>query len=819
VRVLFVTPECYPLAKTGGLADVAGALPLALGGLGCDVRVLLPAYPGVASRLSEVDEIAPIPTLFGAPGRLLRGRTTDGLKVLLIEASHLFDRSGNPYLGPDGLDWPDNHRRFAALAWVGSQVALGALDDWRPDLVHAHDWQAGLTPAYMAFAGRPRRPPTVFTIHNLTFQGLFPATMLGELRLPVASFTVDGLEYHGQISFLKAGLHYADRLTTVSPSYAREIRTVAHGMGLGGLLRARAAVLSGIINGIDPAIWDPATDPHIEAGYDADRLDAKAIDKRALQSRLGLDPDTDALLFCVISRLTAQKGLDLLLDALPMLLDGGGQLALLGTGDAGLEAGFRAAAAGHAGRIAVVIDYDEPLSHQMQAGADAIIVPSRYEPCGLTQLYGLRYGTLPIVARVGGLADTVVDANQAALADDVATGFQFAPVTAEALGFALERAFELYRDRPRWRAMQRRAMTRRVDWSAPAETYLALYRQLLAAPAAAARSQAAPMFLCTVATAPFEGQRPGTSGLRKKVRVFQQPRYVENFVQSVFDSLEEYQGKTLVIGGDGRYHNRSAIQIIVKMAAATGFGRVIVGRGGILSTPAASCVIRRHRAFGGLILSASHNPGGPNGDFGIKYNTANGGPAPEKITEAIYRRTQEIREYRIVDAADIALDRAGETRIGDTVVEVVDSVADYQELMASLFDFERIARLFKRGFSVRFDAMSAVTGPYARAILETTLGAPEGSVMNGTPLEDFGGHHPDPLRRRRRSQHDPRPRHLRHALGQPRDSRRQRPAGAGLRPRAQRHRALHADLAGGRPGGRGARHPVLRDPDRLEVLR
>ena len=249
----------------------------------------------------------------------------------------------------------------------------------------------------------------------------------------------------------------------------------------------------------------------------------------------------------------------------------------------------------------------------------------------------------------------------------------------------------------------------------------------------------------TVATSPFEDQRPGTSGLRKKVQVFQQPHYLENFVQSVFDVLEGFEGETLVVGGDGRYYNRTAVQIILKMAAANGFGRIVVGQDGLLSTPAASCLIRKRQAFGGLILSASHNPGGPHGDFGIKYNVGNGGPAPEKITEAIYRRTQQIREYRILEVADLDLSRLAETRLGDTAVEIVDPVADYQELMAQLFDFERIAALFERGFRIRYDAMSAITGPYAQAILEQTARcAHRARCMNGEPLEDFGGHHPDP---------------------------------------------------------------------------
>src|SRR5690606_2321926 len=306
--------------------------------------------------------------------------------------------------------------------------------------------------AYLTFA-EGARPRTVFTVHNLAFPGLCPAASLAELRLPPASFTIGGLEYHGWISFLKAGLQYADRITTVSPTYAREIRTPEQGMGFDGVLRARADVLRGILNGIDDEVWDPARDPHIEARFGPRRLQARAINKRALQARFGLEPRPDAPLFGVVSRLTGQKGLDLLLDALPVLLEGGGQLALIGAGDAPLEEGFRAAAHAHAGAVGVFLGYDEPLSHLVQAGADAIVVPSRFEPCGLTQLYALRYGAPPVVARVGGLADTVIDANEAALADGVATGFQFAPVTAAALRFALERVFELYRQPARWQAL------------------------------------------------------------------------------------------------------------------------------------------------------------------------------------------------------------------------------------------------------------------------------------------------------------------------------------------------------------------------------
>ncbi len=530
----------------------------------------------------------------------------------------------------------------------------------------------------------------------------------------------------------------------MSPTYAQEIQTEADGMGLHGLLRSRSEVLVGIANGIDDRVWDPAADPNLRSGYDATRLKA-AENRSALQERFHLDPDPDALLCIVISRLTAQKGLDLLLQALPTLLAHGGQLAVLGSGDSAIETGFRGAALAHPGRVGCVFGYDEPLSHLLQGGGDAIVIPSRFEPCGLTQLYGLRYGTIPIVARVGGLADTVIDANEAALDDGVATGIVFGPVTVEALGFALVRAALLRADPERWRRLQERAMTRSVSWDRPARHYHELYRTLLAARGQGlSRPGRAAMSIVTVATEPFADQKPGTSGLRKKVPVFQQTHYVENFVQSIFDSLEGFAGHTLVVGGDGRYYNREVVQKTIRMAAANGFGRVLVGRGGLLSTPAASALIRGREAFGGIILSASHNPGGPDGDFGIKYNIGNGGPAPEKITDAIFARTRDITEYRTVDAPDVDLERLGATQVGGMTVEVLDPVADYQALMAALFDFPAIRAMFASGFSMRFDAMHAVTGPYATAILEGELGAPAGTVVNGTPLPDFGGHHPDP---------------------------------------------------------------------------
>ena len=479
MKVLFVTPECYPLVKTGGLADVAGALPLALASFGVEARVLLPGYPGVREQLIGVRRVASLPSLSGGTGTLSLGRTAQGLAVLLLEAPHLYAREGGgPYLDADGNDWPDNHLRFAALSWVGAQIAMGRLGGWKPELLHLHDWQAALTSAYLRFGQQPS-PPTLLTIHNLAFQGVFGTDTLTGLHLPAEAVAHDGMEYWGNISFLKAGVLWSTHLSTVSPTYAREIRTPDQGMGFDGLLRARPDHLTGIANGIDSTVWNPANDPALVTPYSVRRLPAKAANKAALQGEMGLHARNDAPLFCVVSRLTTQKGLDLLLDALPRLLGRGAQLAVLGSGERWLEDGFRRATEENPGSVAVTIGYNEPLSHRVQAGADAIIVPSRFEPCGLTQLYGLRYGTLPVVARVGGLTDTVIDANGAALHDGVATGFQFCPVDAEQLGAAIDRACDLYADQLAWQRVVKRAMTRDVSWTSAAGAYMALYQRLV----------------------------------------------------------------------------------------------------------------------------------------------------------------------------------------------------------------------------------------------------------------------------------------------------------------------------------------------------
>jgi starch synthase len=477
MRILFVTSECYPLIKTGGLADVSAALPLALVEAGLDARMLLPGYPAVLAGLTGRHDVGMVT---GVPGiglcRLVSGRLPNGVPAYAIVAPTLYDRPGNPYLAADGTEWPDNGVRFAALGWVGAAFGRGVADPaWRPDLLHGHDWQAGLMPAYLAFHPTQPRPATVMTIHNIAYQGQFPAGQLAALHLPPDSYRMDGLEYYGSIGFLKAGLYYADRLTTVSPTYAREIQSAEYGCGLEGLLATRTDHLDGIVNGVDYGTWNPANDPYLAARYDHDRLEGKAVNKARLQAEFGLAVRPEAPLFGMISRLTWHKGADLLLDALPGLFARGGQLVMLGSGDRGLEAACRRVAAAHPNAAAVTIGYDEALAHRIQGGADLLLVPSRAEPCGLTQLYALRYGTLPLVRRTGGLEDTVIDATPAALADGCATGFAFDEPTATALGWAIRRAIDLYRQPGRWQGMQRHAMTRDFGWAEPAREYLRVY--------------------------------------------------------------------------------------------------------------------------------------------------------------------------------------------------------------------------------------------------------------------------------------------------------------------------------------------------------
>jgi starch synthase len=477
MQVLAVTPEIYPLVKTGGLADVTGALPIALAGQGIATRTLVPGYPEVLKAIRQSSPLRSYPDLHGGEATLL-ATTIAGLDLLVLDAPHLFDRVGGPYGDTAGADWPDNWRRFAALSFVGADIAAGSIDGYKPDVVHAHDWQAALTLAYMRY-GKAAGTPSVMTVHNLAFQGRFGAGIFGELGLPATAMSLDGVEYYGGVGYLKAGLQAAWAITTVSPTYAQEIRTPEFGMGLDGLISLRSADLTGIVNGIDVGVWDPQSDALVKAPYSAKTLKSRAANKKAVEERFGLVHE-DGPLFCVVSRLTWQKGIDILSEVIDQIVAAGGRLAVLGSGDAKLETALLGAAARHSGRVGTVIGYDETLSHLMQAGCDAIVIPSRFEPCGLTQLYGLRYGCVPIVARTGGLADTVIDANEAALGAGVATGFQFDTESSDALFHAVKRAIAVYADRSAWANLQRQGMKADVSWHRSAAKYAELYRSLVA---------------------------------------------------------------------------------------------------------------------------------------------------------------------------------------------------------------------------------------------------------------------------------------------------------------------------------------------------
>lgn len=472
-RILFVVSEMAPLIKTGGLADVAASLPAALARLGCDVRVLMPAYAdalGNAGRLRSVAGYRPPPGQSGY--RLLTpGETPAGTTIYLLEAPGFADRPGNPYHDESGADWPDNAVRFDSLARAATAIAADRAGlDWQPEVVHANDWQTGLIPVRMMLARAA--VPCVFTVHNLHYQGLFGPQTMDTIGLPAWLWHAQALEFHNQLSFIKGGLSFAERLSTVSPTYAEEIQTPAFGYGLDGLLRHRARRLHGIVNGIDTEIWNPATDPHLPERYSAADLAGKAACKEALQRELGLTTDSGTPLVAVISRLVHQKGIDLILEGLDALISLPVQLAVLGRGEAALEALLREAAARHPAQVAVRLAFDEGLAHRLEAGADIFLMPSRFEPCGLNQMYSQRYGTLPVVHHCGGLADTVDDIDDKASAG---TGFVFHEAGAEAMVAALTRASEHYRNPESWHAVQRRAMQRDFSWQRSAEAYRSLY--------------------------------------------------------------------------------------------------------------------------------------------------------------------------------------------------------------------------------------------------------------------------------------------------------------------------------------------------------
>lgn len=474
LKILFATPECAPWIKTGGLGDVSGALPRALAARGHDVKVLMPLYASLrkptarATRSIRLEANGPWPA-----SRLVCWRPKSvPFDLLLLDCPELFQHTGGPYDEGSG----DPARRFGWFSQVAALLACETTPwpQWRPDILHCNDWPTGLAPAYLRMLPG-ERARSVFTIHNLAFQGLFPLHRAADLGIPHEWLTPEGIEYWGRLSFLKAGIHEADAITTVSPTYAREIQQEPLGCGFDGILRSRAHRLHGILNGIDTTVWNPATDGYLPMHYDADKLQGKSLNKQALQERCGLRADPRVPLFGMVSRLTHQKGVDLVLDNLPWLVEQGAQAVVLGTGDAEWEQRLQTAAARHAGRVAVQLGFDEALAHLIEAGSDAYLMPSRFEPCGLNQMYSLAYGTVPVARATGGLADTIVDLTAA---PDAGTGFLFDEPTATALQAALQRALDTWATPELWRAMQRRGMQQRLDWSESAARYDTLYHSL-----------------------------------------------------------------------------------------------------------------------------------------------------------------------------------------------------------------------------------------------------------------------------------------------------------------------------------------------------
>ncbi|TXI18728.1 MAG: glycogen synthase GlgA [Nitrosomonas sp.] len=483
LRVLFITSEVYPLCKTGGLGDVSAALPAALRELNIDVKLLLPGYPRVLasvkykSKVAEFNELQQFPASTLLLARLSLSKT-ENIPVFVIDCPGLFCRDGDPYMDTLGREWPDNALRFGLLSKIGAILCSDASPiAWRPHIAHCNDWQSGLTPAYLHYH-QGKRSATIMTIHNLAFQGIFPPGSVIQLGLPIESFDVNGVEYYGNLSFLKAGLYYTDRITTVSAHYAHEIQTEPLGFGLQGLLSARHNDLTGITNGIAINQWNPETDAYLIKNYTSKKLSDKAANKTALQQKMGLPVDADIPLFGVVSRLNHQKGTDLLIQIAPQLVKIPAQLVVLGSDQADLEHQLTMLAQTYPAAIAIRIGFDEALSHLIEAGADCFLMPSRFEPCGLNQMYSQRYGTPPIVHATGGLLDTVSDCSPATLADESASGFLFEPCTANGLFNAIKRAVLIFRDKENWQRLQKNGMAKDFSWQASATAYQQLYKSL-----------------------------------------------------------------------------------------------------------------------------------------------------------------------------------------------------------------------------------------------------------------------------------------------------------------------------------------------------
>ena len=476
--VLFVTSEVYPLIKTGGLADVSAALPNALRNMGIDVRLLLPGYPVVLEQLSliEVHENIRVFPL-QEPVRLLAGIMPDGITpVYVVESPALYEREGGPYQDANGKSWYDNPLRFGILSKIAAKFGQHHFL-FKPQIIHCNDWQTGLVPAFLNFDSK-REVKTLMTIHNMAYQGVFGPEIIALFGLPPESFNISGLEYYGQVSFLKSGLYYSDWISTVSPTYAKEIQTPEYGCGLEGLLSQRQNKLSGILNGIDTIAWNPESDPNIKNHYSIKKVVNKKRNTQALRTQLNLAPTTAPLLG-IITRLAEQKGIDLLIPIIPEIIKSGAQIVILGSGDKGLESSLENLAKTYPKQMSVNIGYDEKLAHQIEAAANMFLMPSKFEPCGLNQIYSMRYGTIPIVRHTGGLADTVIDATLENIKNKTATGFVFDKASSDELLLCIQRALKLFHDEKKWTGLQVNGMSRDFSWKKRAEEYTSLYQKIL----------------------------------------------------------------------------------------------------------------------------------------------------------------------------------------------------------------------------------------------------------------------------------------------------------------------------------------------------
>ncbi|PVV20342.1 MAG: starch synthase [gamma proteobacterium symbiont of Ctena orbiculata] len=484
MKILFASSEATPLIKTGGLADVAGSLPTALNHIGQDCRLILPGYPDVLEKAENLTKLATL-EIAGekSPVHLLKGSSgPHKVPLYVVDAPHRFKRPGNPYLSPEGVNWPDNAERFSLFCHAVVELATNRIEhDWVPDVVHANDWQTGLIAPLLYM--EKKRPATLFTIHNLAYQGLYDQATFQRLGLPDHLWSYHHLEFHGQLSFIKGGIALSDRVNTVSPSYATEIKTAEFGYGLEGLLNHRKDHFTGVLNGIDYHAWDPMTDKHIDTPFSVERFSEKRKNKLALQREYGLPEDEHIQLLGYIGRLVDQKGVDLILQILPGIMDAGVQMVMLGSGNKDLEHALEKISNRYHSRVGVYIGYDESLSHRIEAGCDCFLMPSRFEPCGLNQMYSLRYGTVPIVRRTGGLADTVVDVNPSTLANGSATGFVFENADASSLWGAVEHAINFYRrSSTDWEILARTGMQQDFSWEASAQHYLELYQTAMDEP-------------------------------------------------------------------------------------------------------------------------------------------------------------------------------------------------------------------------------------------------------------------------------------------------------------------------------------------------